>query len=402
MLRPVLALLVATGLLVGCGSATQNPAPPATTTDAPSTSEPTPAPVTSTAPTTSPTSPEPSAPEPSAREIARARVPEDQRARIASLMVVGVTDFDDALAKLEQGVGGIFISSWADPAILAEPGRDVAALREIVDRPFSVSIDFEGGRVQRHSQVLGSWPSPREMALTMTPEQVAATGHEIGTSLRDHGITVNFAPVLDVDTVGLEVVGDRAFSVDPHTAGVYGAAFARGLSAAGVTPVYKHFPGHGQASGDTHHGLAHTPPYGEVLRHDLPPYAVALNEAPGAVMVGHMVVPGLGDGASPSTLDPAVYQLLRTGNYPGGTPFDGVVYTDDLSGMRAITDRMSTPEAVRAAIAAGADRALWSSAEGLGQAIDLVDAAVTAGEIPAAQIDASALRVQLQLLEFGS
>lgn len=396
-IRPALALVVAACLLVACVPAVQDSGP----------TEPAGTSPTSTAPDATSTSarestPPPTStrtPEPTPREIARSRVPEEQREKIASLMVVGVTDFDDALAKLEQGVGGIFITSWADPAILTEPGRDIAALREIVDRPFSVSIDFEGGRVQRHSQVLGSWPSPREMALTMSPDQVTGIGREIGASLRHHGITVNFAPVLDVDTVGLEIVGDRSFSADPHTAGVYGAAFARGLSEAGVTPVYKHFPGHGQASGDTHLGLAHTPPYEQMVNHDLPPYAVALQQAPGAVMVGHMVVPGLGDGTSPSTLDPAVYRLLRSGDYPGGAPFDGLVYTDDLSGMRAITDRMPTPEAVRAAIAAGADQALWSSATDLGQAIDLVDAAVTAGEIPIEQIDASALRVQLQFVE---
>ncbi|AGF73581.1 glycoside hydrolase family 3 N-terminal domain-containing protein [Corynebacterium halotolerans] len=405
-IRPALALVAAACLLVACAPAAQDSGPTETT----ETTATSPTPTTSAAPDAASTSarestPRPTGtptPEPTPREIARSRVPEEQRAKIASLMVVGVTDFDDALAKLEQGVGGIFITSWADPAILTEPGRDIAALREIVDRPFSVSIDFEGGRVQRHSQVLGSWPSPREMALTMSPEQVTGIGREIGASLRHHGITVNFAPVLDVDTVGLEIVGDRSFSADPHTAGVYGAAFARGLSEAGVTPVYKHFPGHGQASGDTHLGLAHTPPYEQMVHHDLPPYAVALGQAPGAVMVGHMVVPGLGDGTSPSTLDPAVYRLLRSGGYPGGVPFDGLVYTDDLSGMRAITDRMPTPEAVRAAIAAGADQALWSSATGLGHAIDLVDAAVTAGEIPIGQIDASALRVQLQLLESGS
>lgn len=327
--------------------------------------------------------------------------PEEQRAQVASLMVVGVTDYDDALAKLQQGAGGIFITSWANPELLTTPGRNIVALREAVGRPFSVSIDFEGGRVQRHAEVLGPRYSPRHLAETMTPQQVEEHARHLGNSLRWHGVTVNFAPVLDVDTAALEVVGDRSFSRDPRIAGEYGAAFARGLTAAGIVPVYKHFPGHGQASGDTHHELAVTPPLDQLKTHDLVPYTVALPAAPAAVMVGHMVVPGLGDGQTPSTLEPAAYDLLRSGTYPGGVPFDGLIYTDDLSGMRAITDRHPLPAAVALALGAGADQALFSNVTDFPAVIDAVMAAINTGQISAAQITASAERVQHQLARSG-
>ena len=49
-------------------------------------------------------------------------------------------------------------------------------------------------------------------------------------------------------------------------------------------------------------------------------------------MVGHMQVPGL-TGSDPASLSPAAYALLRSGNY-GGPPFNGSVFTDDLSSMR--------------------------------------------------------------------
>lgn len=352
----------------------------------------------STASTAASTSSTPASPE----EIALANVPEEQRAKAASLMVVGVDNYDDALWKLQQGVGGIFITSWANPELLTTPGRNIVALREAVGRPFSVSIDYEGGRVQRHEHVIGSWLSPRQMAAQMTPEEVEAYATDLGRVLRWHGVTVDFAPVLDVDAGGLEIVGDRAFSADPVQAGEYGAAFARGLVAADITPVYKHFPGHGQASGDTHYELAVTPPFDQVIAHDLPPYATALPQVDGAVMVGHMVVPGLGDGHTPSSLDPAVYALLRSGDYPGGQPFDGLTYTDDLTGMRAITDRHTLPQAVVAAVRAGADQPLFSSGGALVAAIDALDAAVTAGEVPAERLDEAAYRVQLQLLHTGA
>lgn len=391
----LLAAFVAAGTLaagtVACADPQENAAPESA---AASTS------ATSTTATTSTTTTTSRAPEPA--DIARARVPEEQRAKAASLMVVGVDNYDDALWKLQQGVGGIFITSWANPELLTTPGRNIVALREAVGRPFSVSIDFEGGRVQRHDHIIGPRMSAREMAATMSPEQVEHYAFELGNSLRWHGVTVDFAPVLDVDAAGLDIIGDRAFSTDPYVAGEYGAAFARGLAAAGVTPVFKHFPGHGQASGDTHLQLAVTPPVEQVVAHDLPPYAIALGQSGGAVMVGHMVVPGLGDGTTPASLDPAAYVLLRSGNYPGGVPFEGVAYTDDLTGMRAVTDRYTLPQAVVAAVRAGADQPLFSSGGQLVAAIDALDAAVTAGEVPGERLDDAAHRVQLQLLSSGS
>lgn len=314
--------------------------------------------------------------------------PTTLRKQIASLMFVGVRNFEEAHRALELGAGGLFIPSWADPGLLTTPGRNIQALREeFAQLPFDVAIDFEGGRVQRHQEVLGSWPSPRELAANHSLEDVRAIAHSIGASLHAHGITIDFAPVVDLDGGGLEVVGDRAFSTDPHTAATYATAFAQGLGDAGVRAVFKHFPGHGRATGDTHLGLASTPPLEEMKTLDLLPYGPSLNNTdnPG-VMVGHMIVPGLGDPTLPGSLNPATYQLLRQGNYPGGSPFKGPAITDDLSGMKAISDLMDTPEAVRRAIIAGADQALWSSGDHLEESINAVFESVGTGEVSARDI----------------
>ena len=113
---------------------------------------------------------------------AQQRVPADLREKVASLMVVGVSNYDQARTALDQGVGGLIIPSWADPALLAEDGRNVNALREQYDRPFSVAVDFEGGRVQRHAQVLGEFMPPRALA-GQPPEVIRGTGYDIGLSL---------------------------------------------------------------------------------------------------------------------------------------------------------------------------------------------------------------------------
>ncbi|GAB3947287.1 glycoside hydrolase family 3 N-terminal domain-containing protein [Corynebacterium tapiri] len=319
-------------------------------------------------------------------------MPDDLREQVASLMHVGVASFDDARAKVEAGVGGIFITSWADPAMLTQPGRDIHELKRIAGRPLMVSIDFEGGRVQRHSQILGSFPAPGALA-AQGESGVQETASAIGRSLSAHGITVDFAPVLDVDGAGLHVVGDRSFSADPQTAGALGAAFARGLMEAGVRPVYKHFPGHGRASGDTHAGGAVTPALPEIKEHDLASFAQALERTPHAsVMLGHMIVPGLGD-SLPSSLNPAAYRLLRYGDYPGGRGYRGLTFTDDLTGMRAITDKYPLDQAVSQAIAAGADQALWSNGTDPNGVIDAVVQRVRNQEIPQERITAAVFRV---------
>ncbi|WP_235840675.1 glycoside hydrolase family 3 N-terminal domain-containing protein [Corynebacterium liangguodongii] len=343
------------------------------------------------------TAPPPVPPAPSAAD----RVPEDLRQKVASLMVVGVSNYDQARFALDQGVGGLIIPSWADPALLTEEGRNINALRAEYGRPFSVAVDFEGGRVQRHTQVFGEWMPPRGLA--HQPDGVIrGTGYDIGRSLRAHGVNVDYAPLLDLDVASLDIVGDRSFGTDPGEVARVAGLFAQGLVDAGVTPTFKHFPGHGRASGDTHLALAVTPVLADLEALDMLPYATVLRRHPGAsVMMGHVIVPGLGGGDVPSSLNPEAYRILREGDYPGGVPFDGVIVTDDLSGMRGITDYRPTPDAVRDAIASGADQALWSSGADIPLIIDGVTAAVLAGAIPAERIDAAAERTQRQLIAVG-
>lgn len=118
-------------------------------------------------------------------------------------------------------------------------------------------------------------------------------------------------------------------------------------------------------------------------------------------MVGHMIVPGLGTEGVPSSLNPEAYRILREGDYPGGVPFEGVAVTDDLSGMRGILEYAPTPDAVRLAISAGADQALWSTGHDIAQIIDGVVAGVEKGEIPETRINEAATRVQQQLIDVG-
>jgi beta-N-acetylhexosaminidase len=313
------------------------------------------------------------------------------RERLAQRLVVGV-DADDpeavvATVRATQ-VGGIFLGGNATALLRRGALRDVQAAARV---PVAVSIDDEGGRVQRIDALDGALPSARRMA-RLPVEQVRALARERGRAMAARGVTVDFAPVVDVgDQPADDVIGDRAFSADPAVAARYAGAFADGLRDAGVLPVLKHFPGHGRASGDSHQGRVTTPPLDRLRTTDLRPYADLLGSGSAAVMVGHLDVPGLTDGL-PTSLTPATYRLLRD-EYR----FDGLVVTDDLGAMKAVTGSFTLPDAVLRALVAGTDVALWSSgaqdATAIGAILDTLERALADGRLDPAANDRAVARV---------
>jgi beta-N-acetylhexosaminidase len=314
------------------------------------------------------------------------------RDKLAQLLMVGVKNADDARAVVNgYHVGGIFIGSWTDLSIFKGPLADIAA--KAGPLPLAVSVDEEGGRVSRLKSLIGTSPSPRELAQTQTVQQVHDVAADRGRKMHDLGITVDFAPVVDVsDEPDDAVIGNRSFSADPATVTDYAGAYAQGLRDAGLLPVLKHFPGHGHGSGDSHTGGVVTPPLDDLQNSDLVPYRTLVATPPVAVMVGHLQVPGL-TGDVPASLSPEAVQLLRNGVGYKGPPFTGPVFSDDLSSMAAISDRYGVSEAVLRSLRAGVDVALWVTTDEVPAVLDRLQQAVASGELPARQVDESLVRV---------
>lgn len=317
------------------------------------------------------------------------------RDKLAQLLMVGVTDAADARAVVaNQHVGGIFIASWTNLSMLTD-GSLAEIARSAGPLHLAVSVDEEGGRVERLSApaLLGQAPSARALAHSESADQAYRLALDRGRRMRQLGITIDFAPVVDVtDAPDHTVIGDRSFSDDPAVVTKYAGAYARGLRDAGVLPVLKHFPGHGRASGDSHAMGVVTPPLDDLQGVDLAPYRTLVSQAPVGVMVGHMQVPGL-TGSDPASLSAAAISLLRNGKGYGGPPFDGPVFTDDLSSMRAITDRYGIAEAVLKALQAGNDTALWVSTTAVPAVLDRLVSALNAGELSMPNIEASVRRM---------
>ena len=234
----------------------------------------------------------------------------------------------------------------------------IAALRRAApaEAPLLVAIDQEGGRVQRLREPWTEWPPMRRVAAHGEPAKTAAVAAALARELRELGIGLDFAPVVDVDTNPANpVIGDRAFAAAPEEVARHAAAFVAALQAGGVAACAKHFPGHGDTAQDSHHELPRLDHDLERLRRvELPPFRAAIRAGVASVMTAHVLLPCL-DADRPATLSPAALRLLRQ-----ELGYDGVVFSDDLE-MRAVADRFPIGERVLGALQAGVDALLVCS-----------------------------------------
>lgn len=236
-----------------------------------------------------------------------------------------------------------------------------AALRDSIgDAGAPILIDQEGGRVQRMGPP--HWPKypPGGAYLAATHDSLAARdlvrlgARLMAHDLRDVGISVDCAPVLDVPVPGAhDIIGDRAYAHEPATVALLGRAAAEGLLAGGVLPVIKHMPGHGRAFADSHKALPVVHADLAVLDGwDFAPFK-ALSDMPLA-MTAHVVFDAI-DPKRPATTSKKAVKLMR-----GPLGFGGLIITDDLS-MKALSG--SLRERAEAALKAGCDVVLHCNGE---------------------------------------
>ena len=282
-----------------------------------------------------------------------------QLAEQTLVIPVSETDVTSITSEIEAGAGGIILFGSAAPANLGEVLKTLTATAPGGIAPF-VMTDEEGGAVQRMANLVGSIPSARSMGATMTPAQIQQLMKSSAQKMRAAGITMDLAPVLDLDNGdgpnNEDPDGTRSFSLSASTTTADAAAFAAGLTAGGVIPVIKHFPGLGQATANTDVKPAATLPWTTLEGAGLLPFKSAIAAGAPAVMIANAVVPGL------STLPASISPNAITGELRGQLGFQGLVMTDSLSAGALVDIGYSVPKAVVAAIAAGADMVLYTAA----------------------------------------
>lgn len=293
----------------------------------------------------------------------------------------------DALTRYPVGGIVMFSKNIETPAQITKFN---AALQAAVDIPLFLCVDEEGGLVSRLANNsafnLTQYKSAAAVGAGSDPSKALDMGRTIGAYLKKYGFNTDFAPVADVNTNPKNsVIGTRAFSSDPETAAEMAAAMAEGLRESGIIPTFKHFPGHGDTSEDSHYGLA----VSQKTEDELAACEWLPFEAAGSgdfVMIGHIALPGVVDNNTPATMS----KEIITGILKGKLGFEGLVITDSLE-MDAITEQYDSGQAALCALRAGCDILLIP--DDLASSFDAVVEAVETGDFSEGQLEAIVERI---------
>ena len=224
-----------------------------------------------------------------------------------------------------------------DPAQVQELTREIQSLRSKSSPPFIIAIDQEGGRVRRLKEPFPNLGPAMHIDSGSTDpktiERIFEYGLKVGQNLKELGINVNFAPVVDcLSNPKNDAIGDRAFSHDPNKVTRRAGAFLDGLQKAGVYGCLKHFPGQGDADFDTHlQGACIRASEEQLEQRELVPFRNLLYKVH-MVMISHCIYPSI-DKKEASLSSIIMKDLLRK-----KLGFNGLIVSDDMT-MGAITSK---------------------------------------------------------------
>src|SRR3954471_21428503 len=257
--------------------------------------------------------------------------PSALRRQIGQLLIAG---FDGqqlspelrSLAR-ELGLGRVilFARNIVEPEQVAEVAFDAARL--VPDLPAWVSVDQGGAGVARLKALFTVWPPMATLGRSGDVTLAERFARALAAELKAVGITLDYAPVLDIHTNSKNpVIGDRALAEKADEVARLGAAIIRALQGQGIAACGKHFPGHGDTATDSHFELPlveHPPD--RLRRVEFVPFKAAVDAGVATIMTAHVLVPSLDEKRPASLSRKIVFDLLR-----GELHYDGVILSDDL------------------------------------------------------------------------
>lgn len=260
------------------------------------------------------------------------------------------------------------------------------------DIPLFISIDQEGGKVQRLASITGKSATVIPPMYSVGKMNDSSLAYNIGVvmaeELRVFGINMDFAPVLDVlASDDSKVIGTRSFGTNPTLVSKMGIAVANGLQSKGVIPVYKHFPGHGGTETDSHYDLpVLTKTKAQLYENDLIPFQNAIKNGAKVIMIGHLAIPNITGNKIPASLS----KELITDLLKKEMGYSGLVITDALN-MNAVSKNYTEKQVYEMAINAGVDILLMpKSTDG---AIKFIKQSIKEGKIKESQINDSVKKI---------
>jgi len=316
-------------------------------------------------------------------------MPSALRHQIGQLLIAGFNghQIPPELRSLARsfGLGGVilFARNVAEPEQVAELSFDAARL--VPDLPGWVSVDQEGGRVARLKSPFTEWPPMATLGRSGDTKLAVRFAKALAAELKSVGITLDYAPVLDIHTNPENpVIGDRALAEKADDVARLGAAVVQALQSDGIAACGKHFPGHGDTSTDSHLELPLVEHPPDRLRAvEFLPFKAAIEAGVATIMTAHVLVPSF-DEKRPATLSRRIVNdLLRE-----ELKFEGVILSDDLE-MRAVAAEYAVPDSAVMAIQAGCDGILICSGDHdmQGAALEALVHAVEEERLPLARVE---------------
>lgn len=258
--------------------------------------------------------------------------------------------------------------------------------------PMFISVDEEGGDVARiannNNMKTTKFPNMQDVGAMNDPEYANNMGATIGKEIKELGFNLDYAPVADVKTnITNTEIGNRSLGSDPKVVSSLVKEIVTGMQEQGVSSTLKHFPGHGEASEDSHKGAVNVESDLNRLRDvDFLPFRAGIKAGADFIMVSHISISRVTEDTVPSSLSSLVMKdILRK-----ELGFKGIIITDALN-MKAITNDYSAGDAAVASVQAGTDMLLMP--EDLEQAYFAVFNAVLNGTITEEQINQSVTRI---------
>lgn len=305
--------------------------------------------------------------------------------KVGQLFIVGfphndlTKDLDKFIRTYKPGSFLLFKRNILSLAQVKKLNSDLTRISyDVSQLPPFLAVDQEGGSVSR-LPIFPSQPNALALGQTESPALAQEMGYQTGLFLREVGFNMNLAPVLDVvDPKSKSFIGVRSFGPNPSVVKNIGVAYSQGLLRARVIPTAKHFPGTGNLAADPHRVVVENTSTSDALRaRDIVPYkSYAELGKPVAVMMSHLLYPGLDPSREPASFS----KVIATDLLRGELKYEGLVITDDLQ-MQGSKQLLRPEVAALRALKAGADIVMlsWSFAD-QGKAFNHVKQAVKSGE----------------------
>ena len=277
--------------------------------------------------------------------------------KIGQMIIIGLetNHITERIKKMitEYKIGGIILyrKNFSTYKEMVKLINDLKQLNKSNKIPLFISIDQEGGRVNRMPPEIKNLPPANKIASLKNKKIIIKSAQITGTLLKNSGFNLNFAPVLDIKRFNdKHAIGDRCYGKTKEEVIEYGIPVMKQLQNEGILPVIKHFPGHGATKQDSHAFLpVINSNISYLQKEDMYPFEEAIKQGADAILVGHLLIKKI-TGIFPASLSRNFITNYLRKKYR----YKGLIITDDLK-MKAIKFVYGSALAVEKAFKSGND-----------------------------------------------